>query len=375
MGLIKGEAAVLARTPGGRILVGAVAAIAALTLIGLLVLWPYGWSAPAQTARQGIVTGTVRQVVEYDCGGVACVRLVAEADGAARDVNLGAQRLQPAVHVGDRVRLTRGGGRYEFRAVDRRGSLLWVGVALAVLAAVVLAVAGVGLSLGILIWFLVPAILDGKPALLVALVASLAVMFVTLVLTNGLGAQTFAAALGVTATLLLTCGLAWLATTFTRLDGRGEGDLITIAAQAGGQVSLQGVVLAGMLIGALGVLADTAVTQASAVMALRRANPALAARGLYREAVIVGRDHLSATIHTLVLAYAGAVLPLLLLLRGSRTASVDVLSSQSIASPIVATAVGVVALIAAVPLTTGLASVLVARVPVEAVPHGHGHHH
>src|SRR3954468_15081487 len=142
MGLIRGEAAVLARTPGGRILVGAVAAIAALTLIGLLVLWPYGWSAPAQTARQGIVTGTVRQVVEYDCGGVACVRLVAEADGAARDVNLGAKRLQPAVHVGDRVRLTRGGGRYEFRAVDRRGSLLWVGVALAVLAAVVLRLRG-----------------------------------------------------------------------------------------------------------------------------------------------------------------------------------------------------------------------------------------
>jgi uncharacterized membrane protein len=95
----------------------------------------------------------------------------------------------------------------------------------------------------------------------------------------------------------------------------------------------------------------------------------------YRGAVVVGRDHLSATIHTLVLAYAGALLPTLLLMRAGRTEAVDVLSSQTIVAPIAATVVGVVALIAAVPLTTGLASLLVARVPVDAVPHGHAHHH
>ena len=74
-------------------------------------------------------------------------------------------------------------------------------------------------------------------------------------------------------------------------------------------LSLQGVVLASMIVGALGVLADTAVTQASAVMALRRASPDTTASGLYRGAFVIGRDHLSATIHTLVLAYAGASLP------------------------------------------------------------------
>jgi uncharacterized membrane protein len=379
---IRREVAVLARTPGGRVLVGSVGAIAALTLIGLLALWPYGYSPGAPAARSGITSGTVREVISYDCGGIACVRLVVAADGADRNVNLGAARLQPTLHVGDHVRLLRSsGGPYTFRDLDRRTPLLVLALVLVVLAAVVLrvrgllAVLGVCLSLAIVLSFLVPAILDGKPALLVALVASLAVMFVTLVLTNGIGAQTFAGVLGVTATLVLTCGLAWLATGLTRLDGRGEGELLTIAAQAGGSVSLRGIVLASMLIGALGVLADTAVTQASAVMALRRANPDLAARGLYREAVTVGRDHLSATIHTLVLAYAGAVLPLLLLLRGSQVASVDVLSLQSISTPIVATAVGVIALIAAVPLTTGLAALLVARVPPAAIGEGHGHHH
>jgi uncharacterized membrane protein len=313
------EAAALARTPGGRILIGVVAAIAAMTVIGLLALWPHG--SGSATTQTGIVSGAVKQVVEYDCGGIACVRLVVEIDGAERDINLGSARLQPLVRVGDTVRLTRAGERYEFRDIDRRGSLLWIALALAAVAAAVLrlrgvlAIAGVGLSLAIVMWFLVPAILAGRPALLVALVSALAVMFVTLILTNGFGAQTLAAALGVTSTLLLTCLLAWLVSSFARLDGRGEDELITVAAQVGGQLSLQGVILASMLIGALGVLADTAVTQASAVMALRRANPALSARGLYGQAVIVGRDHLSATIHTLVLAYAGAVLPLLLALR------------------------------------------------------------
>jgi uncharacterized membrane protein len=92
-------------------------------------------------------------------------------------------------------------------------------------------------------------------------------------------------------------------------------------------------VLAGMIVGALGVLADTAVTQASAVMALRRSNPALSARALYGAALVVGRDHLSATIHTLVLAYAGALLPLLLIVAKLHMNTVDALNTQSIAEP------------------------------------------
>ena len=237
-----------------------------------------------------------------------------------------------------------------------------------------LAVLGVALSLGVVLQFLVPAILAGRPALMVALVAALTVMFVTLVLTNGLGVQTLAAALGVSATLCATCLLALAAARFAHLDGTSQLDMLAI--RAGSQtLSLQGVVLAAMLIGALGVLADTAVTQASAVMALRRANPRYTAGHLYREASVIGRDHLSATVHTLVLAYAGAMLPLLLLARSGRIDGLDVLNGQSIAEPVVATIVGCLALLAAVPVTTGLAATLIARLPLEAVPDGHGHHH
>jgi uncharacterized membrane protein len=379
-------------TRTGRLLVFAVAGIAALTLIGVLALWPYGWDGLG-AAKTSTVPATVERVTDAPCsagGPLLCRTVDVSVEGRHTTVTLGPVRNAADVSAGDAVRLLRGGRtdvappagqpvHYEFAEVDRRGSMLWLAALLAVVAAValrwrgVLAVAGVALSLAVVLWFLVPAILAGRPALLVALVASLLVMFVTLILTNGLGMQTLAAALGISATLVLTCALGFAAVHFADLDGTSELDML--ALRAGSEVlSLQGVVLAAMVIGTLGVLADTAVTQASAVMALRRANPRYAARDLYREALTIGRDHLSATIHTLVLAYAGATLPLLLVLQTGGVASADAINGQSIATPIVATIVGCLALIAAVPITTGLASMVLARLPLDVVPAAHHHH-
>lgn len=380
----------LAASRGGRLLVAAVAAIAALTLAGLVALWPYGWDAGEDLTRT--IQAEVVRVTDAPCiEGQAerCRTITVTVEGRRAKLALGPTRIAPRLGAGDSIRVIRPGSpgvrpapgedvRYEFAEVERRAALGWI--ALAVFAAAVLvlrlrgvlALLGVALSLAIVLLFLVPAILDGKPALLVALVASLAVMFVTLVLTNGVGAQTLAAALGIAATLLLACLVAAAATSLADIDG--STDLATLAARARSDtLSIQGVILAAMLIGALGVLADTAVTQASAVMALRRAAPALDVRRLYREAFVVGRDHLTATIHTLVLAYAGASLPLLLVLRSSGTPTGDALNGQSVAEPIVATLVGCFALIAAVPLTTALAAALVARIPAETLPDAHHH--
>jgi uncharacterized membrane protein len=271
------------------------------------------------------------------------------------------------------------GQTYTYVDRDRRGSLLWLAIALAIAAVVVLwwrgalALAGVALSLLVVTKFVVPGILVGRPALLIALVGSLAVMWVTLVLTNGLGAQTLAAALGIGGTLLAVAGLASFATHFAHLNGF-SGDVSLALSQQQHGLSLQGVVLAGMVIGALGVLADTAVTQASAAMALRRANPELTARPLFGAAFTVGRDHLSATIHTLVLAYVGGALPLLLVLRSSGVGLTDALNTQDVAEPIVASVVGCLGLVLAVPLTTALASSLIARVPADLVPDAHRTH-
>ena len=384
----------LMRTRAGRILVGAVGTIAVLTAIGLFALWPRGEDTAAAGSATATIPATVQRVIDDPCSpGAAevCRRIVVDVEG--REVNLGLNlaRVAPAVEAGDSVRVSRPGGpdaqpapgqavHYEFAGVDRRIPLLWIAAVVAVLAAAllrwrgVLAVAGAALSLAVLVWFLVPAILSGSPAMLVALVAALTVMFVTLVLTNGLGAQTLAAALGVSATLAVTCVLGWLAVGFVQLGTSADVDLLTLRA-SDSSLSLPAISLAALLIGALGVLADTAVTQASAVMALRRANPGFDRGRLYREGFTIGRDHLSATIHTLVLAYAGASLPLLLVFHASGVTTTDALNNEAIAGPIVATAVGCLALILAVPLATALASLLVASLPSDALGDGHSHHH
>jgi len=388
------ELAQLLDAPGGRWLVGSVAAIAMLTVVGLLALWPHGWQ-PHGPAVGVTVPAEVVSVTDARCPSSPvvqqCRTAVIRADGRRARLTLGPVLSAPAVAAGEAVRVTRtpvpkgerlprGAEPYAFVDVDRHGALLWMALAVLALALVLLrwrgllAVVGVVLSLFIVLAFLVPAILSGRPALLVALVAALAVMFITLVLTNGLGAQTLAAALGISVTLVLACGLAEAAVSLAHLDGKTDEVTLALGNQ-NASVSLTGVVLASMLVGALGVLADTAVTQASAVMALRRANPALSAGRLYREAFVVGRDHLSATIHTLVLAYTGAALPLLLIMRQSRLPAGDALNAQSIAEPIAATVVGCIALIAAVPLTTGLAATLVARIPAATLPEGGGHGH
>jgi uncharacterized membrane protein len=270
---------------------------------------------------------------------------------------------------------------YSFVDYDRHSSLLWLAVAFGVLVVLLarfrglLALLGVGLSLLLVTKFIVPAILDGSSPLLVSLVGSLAVMFLTLGLTNGIGAQSLAAALGIAISLLLATVLGDVYAHVAQLNGYSS-ELATVLRQFTTKVSLEGVVIAGMVVGALGVLADMGVSQASAVMALRRANPGYGARELYREAFSVGRDHLAATIHTLVLAYVGAALPLLLVLQSAHAGFFDAMNTQDVAEPIVATLVGSIGLIAAVPLTTGLAALLVARVPAASVPHDHhGHAH
>jgi uncharacterized membrane protein len=389
------EARHLLATTGGRVLVGACAAIALFTAVGLVALWPHGAHHRGPTEALGGPTeaARVKAVREVRCPGPTnqrCRQIVVSVHGRRSPITLGPVTASPDVRAGEAIRVSRtspapgadaaAAEPYAFVGVDRHGSLLLMGAVLAGAAVLLLrrrgllAVLGVGLSVVLLTTFLVPAILDGRPALLVALVCSLAVMFVTLVLTNGLGTQTLAAALGVSATLALACGLAAAGVALAHLDGRSN-ELSLFLGQQNSSLSLRGVVLAGMIVGALGVLADTAVTQASAVMALRRADPGLGARTLYQRAFVVGRDHLSATIHTLVLAYAGTALPLLLILRSSGVGFTDALNAQDVAEPVVATVVGCAALIAAVPLTTGLASLLVARLPPELLSDGHAHSH
>jgi uncharacterized membrane protein len=388
----------LAGTRWGRLLIACVVALALATLVGLCALWPSpGHHRPSQAFGGKTYAAVVTTVRDVRCPGPTaqrCRQVSARLkDGPKRGsvaaLDLGPSNLVSQYSRGDQVRVqpiaappgSHDAQPYQFAGLDRRGTLRWLVILFAGLVVVlarwrgVLALAGFALSLLLIVKFLVPAILAGSPPLLVAFVGALAVMFITVGLTYGVSPQSAAAILGISASLLFAAVAGTIAVHAAQLDGRSS-DLAIYLQQDDSRLSLQGVVLAGLVLGALGVLADMAVTQASAVMALRRANPELRARALFSGGFSVGRDHLIATTHTLVLVYVGATLPLLLVLQSAGVSTTDALNAQDVAEPIVATLIGAMALLLSVPLTTALAAALVSRVPPDALPDTHaGHHH
>ncbi|HWB22832.1 MAG TPA: YibE/F family protein [Gaiellaceae bacterium] len=268
---------------------------------------------------------------------------------------------------------------YSFSDFQRTGPLWWLfgAFALVVLAAGrwhgLRALVGLAASLTTVVYFVVPAIADGRPPLQVAAFGGLGVMLLTIPLVHGGGAKSLAACLGTAAALLLTLGLADLFAHLAHLSGLTSDEAVYL--QATTSVSIRGLLLAGMVIGALGVLGDTTVTQASTVIALRRANPALGFAALVTHATTVGRDHIAATINTLVLAYTGAALPILIVFSIGGTSLGTAVNGESVAEPIVATLVGSIGLIAAVPVTTALAALLALHMPERRLQAEHVHLH
>ena len=221
------------------------------------------------------------------------------------------------------------------------------------------ALVGLGLSFMVIVGFIVPAILANRSPVAVALVGSFAVMIFTLYLSHGLRPKTTAAVVGTAGALLLTVGLATLFVELANLTGFSSEDARLANVSVGG-LNLQGLLLAGIIVGGLGVLDDVTMSQSSTVFELARANPQMRPARLVRSALNVGRDHIAATVNTLFLAYAGAALPLLLLFATGIDPFGTVVTSEIVAVEVVRTLVGSIGLIAAVPFTTALAATLAA---------------
>jgi uncharacterized membrane protein len=377
-------------------------ALALATVIGLVLLWPGDVSAPL---RGGLNTTSesaeVLDVEERFCPGfgdrpcqLVTMRLTSGPDkGREAEMRLGATGLiDPDVDPGDDIKITETpdpppgaaplpGGEYALTDFQRGTpmfvlALIFVGVVL-LFARLrgALSLTGLVLSLAVVLAFIVPAILDGEPPLAVAVVGSLAVAFITIPLVHGVGPKSVAALLGTASSLLLTALLASVFTGAAHLTGFSS-DEASYLQLTGADISLDGLLLAGMVVGALGVLDDVTVTQASTVMALRKANPRLGFSDLAARAMRVGRDHVSATVNTLVLAYVGASLPVLLIFSSADLGLRDALQLEVVATEVVATLVGSIGLIAAVPVTTALAAALALGQPAERLPVGaHGHAH
>ena len=216
-------------------------------------------------------------------------------------------------------------------------------------------------SLMVIIGFIIPNILAGKDPLQVSVIGSIILLAVTLYLTYGWNLKSHAAVISMILVLVLSGILAGVFVKFTRLSGAGDENALFLIQMLGAQINLRGLLLGGMIIGALGVLDDLVTTQASAVFELYHANRSLGFSGLFQSAMRIGQDHVAATVNTLVLAYAGASLPMLLMFTLGRGDYGTLVNFEFVAEEIVRTLVGSLGLIAAVPLTTAIAILFALR--------------
>jgi uncharacterized membrane protein len=380
------------------ILLMTLAPLVAATVVGLVLLWPHGRLPALDEGLRGPasqIDATILESRSQPCGGtrledaVFCQQVVADITsgpdkGDTVRFEIAKDRDVPTLAAGDRAVLavvpdSPPDQRYAFIDFQRRTPMLVLaGLFLLVLLVFgrlkgIRALAGLALTFAVVLVFVLPAILLGHSPVTVALVGASATAIVALYVTLGFTLRTTVALLGTLASLALVGLLSYLFVRTARFTGFASEDALLLGL-ANRTLNLQGLLLAGFVLGTLGVLDDVTVTQASTVWQLRQANPGWGVGALYGSALHVGRDHIASTVNTLVLAYAGASLPLLLFIRQASRPVSFVLTSELIATEVVRSLVGSIGLIASVPLTTLVAALTAARTnPAEAPVDGHAH--
>ncbi|MBA2667921.1 MAG: YibE/F family protein [Trueperaceae bacterium] len=349
-----------------------------------------GASAQGAADGYGYLEGQIVDIIERTSPpNLALVRL---GDGRVVDADLPMADPYstfelPEYRVGERVELYYAPGptgRTAYVVSDwvRRPALLWLVGLFALVSFLVArfkglrAFASTAASLAIVIMFIVPQILAGANPVFISLVGVGGILVLAIYFVHGLSWSTTAALAGTFLSVLVTMALGITFTELSNLTGLGNEDAIFLMSAAP-QVALKGLLLAGLLIGALGALTDITIVQASVVRELAHTDPSLSARDLYGRAMNVGRDHVGSLVNTLVLAYTGAGLSLLILLNVSEVSLARAFNLELVAGEVVHTLVGSIGLVLAVPITTLLAAVLFRgdRLPLATGELAHGHHH
>ncbi|MFG2397795.1 YibE/F family protein [Streptomyces lydicus] len=373
---------------------------AAAVAVGLIVLWP-GGAPPHKPSGVGFDQPTekahVTKVVEVNCADVHAEQQPQPPSPTGQQPPGGAAKGRSCEQATIKVTTGENAGRtfqtvvtpdalrhyttgqdvvvayspkapkelqYSVSDVDR--SLpMWILAAIFALAVVivgrlrgVLALVALAASFVVLTLFILPAILQGSDPLVVAVVGGSAIMLVALYMCHGLTARTSVAVLGTLASLVLIALLGSVFINWALLTGNTD-DTTGLVHGLYPDIEIRGLLLAGIIIGSLGVLDDVTVTQTAAVWELKEADPSAGWRKLYSAAMRIGRDHIASVVNTLVLAYAGAALPLLLLFSIAQSSVGTVATSEVVAEEIVRTLVGSIGLVASVPLTTLLAALVV----------------
>lgn len=362
--------------------------IALLTVVGIVLLRPTGGDRPDLSAvgiPRLVYDATVRTTDHQPCFGteaaneIPCVLVTFDLTegpdtGDSVALEFVVSDTTPTFSPGDDVVLSYQEDaepefRYSYFDRQRRPVLLWI-TALFVIAVVVMgrvrgaaALVGLGASVVVILTFVVPSIIDGREPVLVAIVGASAIAYLALYTAHGFKRMTTVALLGTLAALAITALLAWGTLAAARFTGFAS-DVSFILTFAG-TINVQGLLLAGVVLGSLGAIDDVTVTQASAVWELRAADPEMPRSRLFRSGMKVGRDHVASTVNTLLLAYVGASMPLLLFFVLAGQSLGTSLNTEIVAVEVVRTLVGSIGLVAAVPLTTWLAARMADGDPVD----------
>ena len=362
-----------------RLLGGVVAVFFVAALVGIAVWWPrgdptidrevlgYGDRVDATVTAAEI--GPCSYDPEAECNSVSARISSGPDEGtfATLEADVATPSAVAKLEQGDNIVLNDAGldvdaaARYSFADVQRRGPLVILavvfGVAVVALGRLrgLLALAGIGITVGVLLAFVFPALLRGASPLGVALTGAIVIAVSTIYLAHGVSDRTTVALVGTIASLLLTAALGAAFGAAAHLSGLASEESLNLVTFAP-ELDFRGLLHAATIIGTLGVLDDVTITQVSAVWELHHSDPRVGARGLYSAGIRIGRDHIASTVNTLVLAYTAAALPMLLLFTQSGLAAGEVLTTETLAVVIVQTLVGSIGLVASVPLTTALAA-------------------
>ena len=400
---------------GRVILLCALGAVAIATVVGLVALWPDAAKVAAvqadtqyvipdasfESARVEAITegcGTTAQgdtqISPGEGGVTACETadvtiLTGPKAGQRTQVHLGGPYAGANISVGDRIELLSvpqsgpngesGGTLESFFGVDRSQSLLVLLILFVMIVGLVawlrglLALLALAFSGVMVVAFVLPAVISGRPGLLVALVAAAATMFVVLYVAHGPSIRTSTALAGTLCGVAITALVAQLSIGAVRLSGYTDEASNVLSGLSGG-FDFRGLLACGIVFAGLGVLNDVTITQASAVWELRAAGPGLSRRQLFWSSMRIGRDHIASTIYTIVFAYVGTSLSVLLLLYLYDLPAAQLLTFEDLAAEVVMTLCSAIGLVLAVPLTSAIAVLLAAAPrpggapPLEAPP-------
>ena len=368
-------------------LIAAMLMIAAVaTLIGIFALWPNNErseeiqrNAEDIALTSDLLKATVHEASESICGysissevemcrNVTVVVQEGLESGSLvvlPEVNTSFDPTFPQLAAGDNVILGFDSvtNSYDYQDRDRMSSLWWLILLFAVtvicLARVrgLLALFAMGGTVLMLVKFIAPSVLDGNDPVLVCVVAAAAIAYFSLYFTHGFSLMTTVALAGTLIALGLTLGISWIFFELAKFSGYSSEEAFVLPFLAE-SLDVRGLLLGGTIIAALGALDDVTVTQAATVLELSARNKALSTRQLMMSGLRVGREHIASTVNTLLLAYAGSSIPLLLLFAVSEQSLGDVANSELIAIELVRTLCGSIGLVAALPITTYLAALL-----------------